>query len=128
MPGGAPARRGSAADVDWLGLTKLTQSTFANSNGLPDPGNKMTVRELAKLARYVIQTYPEFYKLFGEKEFTWNKIRQQNRNPLLNSLPGEAIPKSLGLLRAYGLIGYAPDRDYKYIEINRYIREHNQDP
>ncbi len=60
----------------------LTQSTFANSNGLPDPGNKMTVRELAKLARYIIQTYPEFYKLFGENEFTWNKIRQQNRNPL----------------------------------------------
>ena len=44
----------------------LTQSTFGNSNGLPDPGNKMTVRELAKLARYVIQTYPDFYKLFGE--------------------------------------------------------------
>ena len=68
-----------------LGLTK---STFGNSNGLPDPGNKMTVRELAKLARYIILTYPEFYKLFGEKEFTWNKIRQQNRNPLLNSLEG----------------------------------------
>ncbi len=66
----------------------LTQSTFANSNGLPDPGNKMTVRELAKLARYVIQTYPDFYKLFGEREFTWNKIRQQNRNPLLTSLEG----------------------------------------
>src|SRR4030088_3185048 len=66
----------------------LTQSTFANSNGLPDPGNKMTVRELAKLARYIIQTYPDFYKLFGEKEFTWNKIRQQSRNPLLNSLEG----------------------------------------
>src|SRR5258708_8920832 len=54
-----------------LGLTK---STFGNSNGLPDPTNKMTVRELAKLARYVIQTYPEQYKLFGEREFTWNKI------------------------------------------------------
>src|SRR5580704_16816512 len=66
----------------------MTQSTFGNSNGLPDPRNKMTVRELAKLARHVIQTYPEFYKLFGEKEFTWNKIRQQNRNPLLNSLEG----------------------------------------
>jgi serine-type D-Ala-D-Ala carboxypeptidase (penicillin-binding protein 5/6) len=66
----------------------LTQSTFANSSGLPDPGNKMTVRELAKLARYVIQTYPDYYKLFGEKEFTWNKIRQQSRNPLLNSLEG----------------------------------------
>ena len=44
----------------------LTRSTFGNANGLPDPGNKMTVRELAKLARYIIQTYPEFYKLFGE--------------------------------------------------------------
>ena len=61
----------------------LARSTFANSNGLPDPGNKMTVRELSTLARYIVQTYPEFYKLFGEKEFTWNKIRQQNRNPLL---------------------------------------------
>src|SRR5712664_3035413 len=66
----------------------MTQSTFANSNGLPDPGNKMTVRELSKLARHVIQTYPDLYKLFGEREFTWNKIRQQNRNPLLTALEG----------------------------------------
>src|SRR3954463_5079446 len=66
----------------------MTQSTFANSNGLPDPRNKMTVRELAKLARYIILTYPDYYKLFGEKEFTWNKIKQPNRNPLLNSLEG----------------------------------------
>ena len=66
----------------------LTQSTFANSNGLPNPGNKMTVRELAKLARHIIQTYPEFYPLFGEREFTWNKIRQPNRNPLLTALEG----------------------------------------
>src|SRR6204780_1753364 len=48
----------------------LPRSTFANSNGLPDPGNKMAVRELAILARHIIQTYPEVYKLFGEKEFT----------------------------------------------------------
>ena len=68
-----------------LGLTK---STFANSNGLPNPGNKMTVRELATLARYIIRTYPDYYKLFGEKEYTWNKIKQPNRNPLLNSLEG----------------------------------------
>src|SRR5438445_4204088 len=53
-----------------LGLTK---STFGNSNGLPDPGNRMTVRELSSLARYIIRTYPDMYKLFGEKEFTWNK-------------------------------------------------------
>src|SRR5258707_12352315 len=66
----------------------LSQSTFANSNGLPDPGNKMTVRELAKLARHIIQTYPDYYKLFGERELTWNKIRQQNSNPLLTALEG----------------------------------------
>src|SRR3954464_1462245 len=59
-----------------LGLTK---STFGNSNGLPDPANKMTVRELAKLARHLILTYPEQYKLFNERDFTWNKIRPQTR-------------------------------------------------
>src|SRR5580692_1947036 len=84
----------------------LTRSTFANSNGLPDPGNKMTVRELAMLARYIVQTYPEFYKLFGEKEFTWNKIRQQNRNPLLNSLPGaDGLKTGYTKEGGYGMVG-----------------------
>ena len=45
----------------------MTRSTFANSNGLPHPDNKMTVRELATLARHIILTYPDFYKLFGER-------------------------------------------------------------
>ena len=86
-----------------LGLAK---STFANSNGLPDPGNKMTVRELATLARYIIQTYPEFYKLFGEKEFTWNKIRQQNRNPLLNSIEGaDGLKTGYTKEGGYGMVG-----------------------
>jgi len=86
----------------------LTRSTFGNSNGLPDPGNKMTVRELAKLARYIIQTYPEFYKLFGEKEFTWNKIRQQNRNPLLNSMEGaDGLKTGYTKEGGYGMVGSA---------------------
>src|SRR5690606_33215184 len=46
----------------------LKASTFGNTTGLPDPNNKMSVRELAQLARHIIQTYPEFYKLFGERE------------------------------------------------------------
>jgi len=66
----------------------LSQSTFANASGLPDPDNKMSVREIARLARHVIRTYPDLYKLFAEREFTWNKIRQQNRNPLLLTLEG----------------------------------------
>ncbi len=64
-----------------LGLTK---SNFTNSTGLTDPNMRVTVRELAKLSAHIIRTYPEYYKWFGEKDFTWNKIRQTNRNPLLD--------------------------------------------
>jgi serine-type D-Ala-D-Ala carboxypeptidase (penicillin-binding protein 5/6) len=96
----------------------LTQSTFANSNGLPDPGNKMTVRELAKLARYIIRTYPEFYKLFGEKEFTWNKIRQQNRNPLLNSLDGaDGLKTGYTKEGGYGMVGSAVQNGIRLIAV-----------
>jgi D-alanyl-D-alanine carboxypeptidase (penicillin-binding protein 5/6) len=86
-----------------LGLTK---STFGNSNGLPDPANKMTVRELSMLARHIILDDPEFYKLFGEKEFTWNKIRQQNRNPLLNSMEGaDGLKTGYTKEGGYGMVG-----------------------
>jgi D-alanyl-D-alanine carboxypeptidase (penicillin-binding protein 5/6) len=98
-----------------LGLTK---STFGNSNGLPDPTNKMTVRELAKLARYVIQTYPEQYKLFGEREFTWNKIRQQNRNPLLTSLEGaDGLKTGYTKEGGYGMIGSAVQNGMRLIVV-----------
>jgi D-alanyl-D-alanine carboxypeptidase (penicillin-binding protein 5/6) len=98
-----------------LGMTK---STFGNSNGLPDPGNKMTVRELATLARYIIQTYPEFYKLFGEKEFTWNKIRQQNRNPLLNSLEGaDGLKTGYTKDGGYGMVGSAVQNGMRLIVV-----------
>jgi D-alanyl-D-alanine carboxypeptidase (penicillin-binding protein 5/6) len=96
----------------------LPQSTFGNSNGLPDPGNKMTVRELAKLARYVIQTYPDLYKLFGEREFTWNKIRQQNRNPLLLSLEGaDGLKTGYTKEGGYGMVGSAVQNGMRLIVV-----------
>jgi serine-type D-Ala-D-Ala carboxypeptidase (penicillin-binding protein 5/6) len=96
----------------------LSQSTFGNSNGLPDPGNKMTVRELAKLARYLIQTYPNFYKLFGEREFTWNKIRQQNRNPLLTSLEGaDGLKTGFTKEGGYGMVGSAVQNGMRLIVV-----------
>src|SRR5246127_3937982 len=86
-----------------LGLVK---STFGISNGLPNPTNKMTVRELSMLARHIILDFPEFYKLFGEKEFTWNKIRQQNRNPLLNSMEGaDGLKTGYTKEGGYGMVG-----------------------
>jgi D-alanyl-D-alanine carboxypeptidase (penicillin-binding protein 5/6) len=99
-----------------LGLAK---STFGNSNGLPDPDNKMTVRELAKLARHIILDFPEFYKLFGEKEFTWNKIRQQNRNPLLNSTLSGADGLKTGYTKdgGYGMVGSAVQNGIRLIVV-----------
>jgi D-alanyl-D-alanine carboxypeptidase (penicillin-binding protein 5/6) len=61
----------------------LTNSTFRNATGYSAPDQKVTARDMAKLAIHLIDTYPDLYKIFSEKEFTWNKIRQQNRNPLL---------------------------------------------
>jgi serine-type D-Ala-D-Ala carboxypeptidase (penicillin-binding protein 5/6) len=61
----------------------MTRSTFRNATGYGHPEQKVTARDLAKLAIHIIETYPELYKIFGEREFTWNRIRQQNRNPLL---------------------------------------------
>lgn len=62
----------------------LRDSVFRNSNGLPDPEQVVTMRDLAILARHIIQTYPEHYAIFSEPEFMWNEITQSNRNPLLN--------------------------------------------
>src|SRR5258706_4030948 len=96
----------------------LTQSIFANASGLPDPGNKMTVRELAKLARYIIQTYPDFYKLFAEREFTWNKIRQQSRNPLLLTLEGaDGLKTGYTKEGGYGMVGSARQNGIRLIVV-----------
>ncbi|RJG45300.1 D-alanyl-D-alanine carboxypeptidase family protein [Mesorhizobium sp. DCY119] len=63
-----------------LGLTK---SVFVNSTGLPAEGQVVTVRELVQLGMHIWKTYPEYYKYYSQRDFTWNKITQRNRNPLL---------------------------------------------
>src|SRR6202040_1778487 len=96
----------------------LTRSTFGNSNGLPDPGNKMTVRELAKLARYIIQTYPDYYKYYGEREFTWNKIRQFNRNPLLAlTIGADGLKTGFTKEAGYALVGSAVQNGLRLIVV-----------
>lgn len=61
----------------------LTGSHFVNATGLPDPDQYSTARDLATVARFLIAQFPEYYPIFSETEFTWNKIRQLNRNSLL---------------------------------------------
>jgi D-alanyl-D-alanine carboxypeptidase (penicillin-binding protein 5/6) len=61
----------------------LERSTFTNATGYSDPHLRVTARELAQLARHIMHTYPEYYPYFALRDFTWNKIHQENRNPLL---------------------------------------------
>ncbi len=65
----------------------LNNSTFANATGLPHPDHRMSVEDLAKLARLIIKEFPQYYHLFSQKEFVYHNIRQGNRNPLLYSMP-----------------------------------------
>jgi D-alanyl-D-alanine carboxypeptidase (penicillin-binding protein 5/6) len=98
-----------------LGLPK---STFGNSNGLPDPKQLMTARELAKLARQIIRTYPEDYHLYGETEFTWNKIRQVNRNPLLTmNIGADGLKTGFIKEAGYGLVGSAVQNGMRLIVV-----------
>jgi D-alanyl-D-alanine carboxypeptidase (penicillin-binding protein 5/6) len=85
-----------------------TNATFKNATGLPDPGHQMSVRDLATLARYIINTFPEYYKYYAIPEFTWNNITQQNRNPLLKDYPGaDGMKTGYTKEAGYGLIGSA---------------------
>ena len=66
----------------------MTQTNFTNSSGINDPDNVSTVRDIAIMSKYLISNYPNFYELFKEKTFTWDRtggdpIKQGNRNPLL---------------------------------------------
>ncbi len=66
----------------------MNNTNFANSSGINDPDNYSTVRDIMIMSNYLIKNHPEYYKMFKEKEFTWNRtggdpITQGNRNPLL---------------------------------------------
>ncbi len=107
-----------------LGLAK---STFGNSTGLPDPRQLMTSRELAKLARHIIATYPDYYKYYGEREFTWNKIRQFNRNPLLAlNIGADGLKTGFTKEAGYGLVGSAVQNGLRLIVVVNGLRSEKE--
>ena len=66
----------------------MTSTNFTNSSGINDPDNISSVRDIALMSKYLIKNYPNYYELFAEKTFTWDRtggepIKQGNRNPLL---------------------------------------------
>ena len=70
---------------DYARRLGMAHTHYANSDGLPDPDHYTTARDLALLAHHLIQDFPDFYPLFSLHEFSWNNIKQQNRNGLLGA-------------------------------------------
>ena len=84
----------------------LTKSVFKTSTGLPAEGQVVTVRELAMLGLHIWREYPEFYKYYSQPDFTWNGIRQTNRNPLLKmDIGADGMKTGYTEESGYGIVG-----------------------
>ncbi|MEX0645887.1 MAG: D-alanyl-D-alanine carboxypeptidase family protein [Parvularculaceae bacterium] len=98
----------------------MANSTFANSSGLPDERHQMSMNDLAILARKIIHDYPEYYALFAEREFTWEKIRQPNRNPLFDTVEGsDGLKTGHTEQSGFGIVGSAvQDGERRILVVN----------
>lgn len=86
----------------------LTKSTFRNATGLPKDGHLMTARELALLAKYIVDTYPEYYEMFAIKRFKYRKHRFINRNPLVFlDIGADGLKTGYTKESGYGVVGSA---------------------
>ena len=87
----------------------MENTNFSNSSGINHPDNNSTVRDIMIMSRYLIKEHPEFYKMFAEKEFTWDRtggdpITQGNRNPLLyKNLGADGIKTGYLAVEKYSL-------------------------
>lgn len=114
--------RAATARAQELGMTA---SNFANATGLDDPGQRMSAHDIALIAYKIIHEFPEYYAMFSEPEFTFNKIRQYNRNPLLRELQGSDGVKTGHLsVSGFGLAGSAVrDGQRRIIVLNGLVSE-----
>ncbi|MBI1187244.1 MAG: D-alanyl-D-alanine carboxypeptidase [Alphaproteobacteria bacterium] len=86
----------------------LRTARFRNVTGLDDPDQVISVRDLARLARHMIAAYPDLYRLYSQRDFTYNNRTQPNRNPLLGAFEGaDGVKTGHTAASGYGLIGSA---------------------
>ncbi|MDE1986667.1 MAG: D-alanyl-D-alanine carboxypeptidase [Alphaproteobacteria bacterium] len=102
----------------------LKQSHFVNPDGLPDPpGQLMSVADLAKLARHIIVTYPQYYHYFSEKQFAWSGITQPNRNTVLTKLQGaDGLKTGYTDASGYGIVASAVQDGHRLILVLNGLR------
>jgi serine-type D-Ala-D-Ala carboxypeptidase (penicillin-binding protein 5/6) len=94
----------------------LTHCHFTNAWGRSDPDERVTARDLAALAVHLLRDYPEYYHYFGEKDFTWNRIHQLNRNPLLTmNIGADGLKTGDTAESGYGLVGSAVEDGQRLI-------------
>jgi len=94
----------------------LKNSVFVNSTGLPADGQQTTVRDLGALALHLWRDYPDLYRYFGQKDFTWNKISQRNRNPLLAmDIGADGLAVGASEQSGFGIVGSASQRGKRVI-------------
>ncbi|WP_272008610.1 D-alanyl-D-alanine carboxypeptidase family protein [Roseovarius sp. ZX-A-9] len=97
----------------------MTNSVFANSNGWPAANHRMSMRDLALLARHLIEDFPEFYPMFAETEFKFDGRAPQNtknRNPLLSlGIGADGLKTGHTQAAGYGLVGSAKQGDRRIV-------------
>lgn len=94
----------------------LTNSTFANSTGWPDPKQRMSARDIATLSIRLIEEFPDHYPLFAETDFTWDGIAQRNRNPLLElGIGADGLKTGHTQEAGYGLAASAKRGDRRVV-------------
>ena len=94
----------------------LTNSNFVNASGWPDPGHKTTARDLAILTRATILDFPNFYHYYKEKTFTYNRIKQANRNPTIyRNIGADGLKTGHTEAGGYGLTASAIRKDRRLI-------------
>ena len=94
----------------------LESSNFTNSTGWPDKKHLMTVNDLLKLTVRTIEDFPDLYRYYSEKEFTYNNIKQLNRNPLLfRPIGSDGLKTGHTSLGGYGLVATVKNKDRRLI-------------
>ena len=95
-----------------------THSQFVNSTGWPDNNHYSTARDLSIIAQKLIENFPTYYPLYAEREFTYHKIHQMNRNPLLASFPGaDGLKTGSTDAGGFGLVGTAVQEGRRLIMV-----------
>jgi serine-type D-Ala-D-Ala carboxypeptidase (penicillin-binding protein 5/6) len=94
----------------------MSGTTFKNATGWPHEEHRTTARDLARLAEYTIKNFPEYYRYYAERSFTYNGIRQGNRNPLLyKNMGADGLKTGHTEESGYGLTGTAVRKDRRLI-------------